>query len=226
MRRYIYQAIAIFLLFLPLQGKGLPYLCNYNIKNGLPDNSVNCITQDSNGYIWAGTSNGLARFDGLLFTVFKHNRDDSSTIANNNIHTFLANKHGLYFSTDLGVDFYNSGDNTFHHCEFPGQKGYKRIITMAETSAGMFATDYSGQLYRIEGTTFWNISPKFKVYAVAAMGAPEKPNISLPRPTTSYCCCRPTRNAYWPLPRPRSRLQPTTWFTTASDKAAYTRAMA
>ena len=174
MRRYIYQAIAIFLLFLPLQGKGQPYLCNYNIKNGLPDNSVNCITQDSNGYIWAGTSNGLARFDGLLFTVFKHNRDDASTIANNNIHTFLANKHGLYFSTDLGVDFYNSGDNTFHHCEFPGQKGYKRIVTMAETSAGMFATDYSGQLYRIEGTTFWNISPKFKVYAVAAMGAPGK----------------------------------------------------
>ncbi len=170
MRRYIYQAIAIFMLFLPLQGKGQPYLCNYDIKNGLPDNSVNCITQDRNSYIWVGTSNGLARFDGLLFSVFKHNRDDASTIANNNIHTFLANKHGLYFSTDLGVDFYSNDDNTFHHCAFPGQTGYKRITTMAETSAGMFATDEKGRLFRIEGTTFWNISPKFKVYAVAAMG--------------------------------------------------------
>ena len=170
MFRAIHIAIAILMLFLPLQGKGQANLCNYDIKNGLPDNSVNCITQDRNGYIWVGTSNGLARFDGLLFTVFRHNRHDASTIANNNIHASYSDTRGIYISTDLGVDFYSNSDNKFHHCAFPGQKAYKHVITMATTSYGLFATDETGQLYRAEGTTFKRVRPDLRVYAVTAMG--------------------------------------------------------
>ncbi len=170
MSRAIYQVIAIIMLLLPLQGKGQTNLHNYDIRNGLPDNSVNCITQDRNGYIWVGTSNGLARFDGLLFTVFKHSRYDNSSIANNNIHACHADKRGLYFSTDLGVDFYSNSDDKFHHCAFPGQKAYKRIVTMATTSSGLFATDETGQLYHVEGTTFKRIRPDLRVYSITAMG--------------------------------------------------------
>ncbi len=157
------------MLFLPLQGKGQSYLCNYDIKNGLPDNSVNCITQDSKGYIWVGTSNGLARFDGLLFTKFRHKRNDTTTIANNNIHAFHAVKQGLYLSTDLGVDFYSNADNKFHHCAFSGQNGYQHIIAMTETNAGLFATDYNGSLYRVEGTTLRHIRLNLRVYALASL---------------------------------------------------------
>lgn len=142
---------------------------NYNIKNGLPDNSVNCITQDQTGFVWAGTANGLTRFDGLFFTVFKHDHADASTIANNNIHALFTNKHGLYISTDLGVDFYSNSDNLFHHCAFPGQTGYKRIITIASTGKGLFATDETGRLYSVSGTTFRRVRPDMRVYAIAAM---------------------------------------------------------
>src|SRR5215472_3275799 len=39
-------------------------------ENGLPDNSVTAIAQTPDGYLWIGTYNGLARFDGVRFVTF------------------------------------------------------------------------------------------------------------------------------------------------------------
>jgi len=38
--------------------------------DGLPQNSVNALAQTRDGYLWIGTSGGLARFDGVLFRTF------------------------------------------------------------------------------------------------------------------------------------------------------------
>jgi diguanylate cyclase (GGDEF)-like protein len=43
---------------------------NWNSENGLPQVSVLTITQDATGYLWIGTQNAIARFDGVRFTVF------------------------------------------------------------------------------------------------------------------------------------------------------------
>src|SRR5918994_1708166 len=40
-------------------------------RNGLPQGSVQAITQTKDGYLWIGTRDGLARFDGVTFTVFR-----------------------------------------------------------------------------------------------------------------------------------------------------------
>jgi signal transduction histidine kinase/ligand-binding sensor domain-containing protein len=42
------------------------------VEDGLPDNFVNQIVQDKNGYLWAGTAAGLARFDSLSFKEYRH----------------------------------------------------------------------------------------------------------------------------------------------------------
>jgi len=42
----------------------------FSVRNGLPTNAVHYITQDNHGYIWAGTSNGLIRYDGYNFLTF------------------------------------------------------------------------------------------------------------------------------------------------------------
>src|SRR5881396_1759174 len=42
----------------------------WTTENGLPQNSVNAILQTRDGYLWIGTFGGLARFDGVKFTVF------------------------------------------------------------------------------------------------------------------------------------------------------------
>ena len=42
---------------------------NYSIKDGLPSNYITDIIQDSKGYIWFGTQNGVSKFDGYNFRI-------------------------------------------------------------------------------------------------------------------------------------------------------------
>ena len=91
-------------------------ICSYGIKQGLPDNTVNCIAQDNRGFIWTGTSNGLAQFDGMFFTLFRYGNNETTSISNNNVHSLLSTNHGLYVATDYCVDYYNYKDSKFHRC--------------------------------------------------------------------------------------------------------------
>ncbi len=53
----------------------------YSVEHGLPNSDVNAILQDSRGFIWFGTSGGLARFDGYEFTPYKHNPADTNSLS-------------------------------------------------------------------------------------------------------------------------------------------------
>src|SRR4051812_35446883 len=50
-------------------------MSSWHTEDGLPENTITCIAQGADGYIWFGTFHGLARFDGVRFTVF----DESNT---------------------------------------------------------------------------------------------------------------------------------------------------
>jgi ligand-binding sensor domain-containing protein len=52
-------------------------------ENGLPNNQIQCIYQDSKGWIWIGTSQGLSRFDGYSFVNFLSKPDDSTSLKGN-----------------------------------------------------------------------------------------------------------------------------------------------
>ena len=57
---------------LPFSGvANTPRFVNYSAADGLPSNSVYAITQDAEGFLWIGTGNGLARFDGSSFQVWQ-----------------------------------------------------------------------------------------------------------------------------------------------------------
>jgi ligand-binding sensor domain-containing protein len=43
---------------------------DFTVDDGLPDNTVNAVTQTDNGLLWVGTESGLASFDGRTFTRF------------------------------------------------------------------------------------------------------------------------------------------------------------
>jgi len=53
---------------------------HYTLKDGLSQSTANYITQDSKGFIWIGTQDGLNRFDGYTFTHFKHNPNDPTML--------------------------------------------------------------------------------------------------------------------------------------------------
>lgn len=110
---------------------------SYGIKQGLPDNTVNCIAQDNRGFVWTGTTNGLAQFDGLFFRLFRYSNTDTTTISNNNVQSLLSTDAGMYVASDFGVDFYSYSDIRFHRSQIIGlRKTCHSFISLTKTKSG------------------------------------------------------------------------------------------
>ncbi len=79
---------------------------HYNINNGLSQNTVRCILQDKTGFMWFGTKDGLSRFDGKAFKIFKFSPDGD--LKNNVFHHILEDKNGnIWVATEGGIYIYN-----------------------------------------------------------------------------------------------------------------------
>lgn len=73
------------------------------IENGLSNNSITCIYKDSQGFIWIGTTDGLNRYDGYNFVIYKHNPADLNSISDNFISTIVEDYSGnLWIGTQGG----------------------------------------------------------------------------------------------------------------------------
>ncbi|BAV05415.1 Signal transduction histidine kinase [Filimonas lacunae] len=82
---------------------------HYQVENGLSNNAVICMLQDSSHYMWMGTKDGLNRFDGYRFKVFRHNVKSNTSIGSNFIHCLQEDKRGiLWIGTDKGIYRYNA----------------------------------------------------------------------------------------------------------------------
>lgn len=65
-----YIAFLVLLLTTALPGSAINPYRRYDVRNGLSDNSVKDICQDSRGYMWFATKDGFNRFNGYRFDVF------------------------------------------------------------------------------------------------------------------------------------------------------------
>jgi len=75
------------------------------IEKGLSQNSVLTILQDDDDYIWLGTWDGLNKFDGYEFTIFRPQRGNPKSISNETIHCLYQDKNGfLWIGTDDGLN--------------------------------------------------------------------------------------------------------------------------
>jgi ligand-binding sensor domain-containing protein/signal transduction histidine kinase len=87
---------------------------SYQVEKGLSNNTVTCSLQDKRGFMWFGTKDGLNRFDGLGFKVFRQIAGDSNSIGNNSITQLLQDKHGvLWAGTERGLYMYNEEKENF-----------------------------------------------------------------------------------------------------------------
>ncbi len=74
-----------------------------SVRNGLSSNIINDIQKDRYGYMWFATEDGLNRFDGKDFTVYRHKKGDSTSLGSNEITClFEDNKGILWIGTSGG----------------------------------------------------------------------------------------------------------------------------
>jgi ligand-binding sensor domain-containing protein len=74
----------------------------WTTANGLPQNTVNGITQTPNGYLWLATFDGLARFDGVRFTIFDKG-NSKGIVSNRFVAVFAAKDGAVWAATENGV---------------------------------------------------------------------------------------------------------------------------
>ena len=89
----------------------------YGSHEGLSQSVVNCVIQDSKGFIWAGTQDGLNRFDGYSFKIYKPDIEDSTSISHNHIWIIVEDsKKNLWLGTyGGGLNFYDYNNDKFFH---------------------------------------------------------------------------------------------------------------
>ena len=84
-------------------------------KDGLSQNRVYSIVQDKFGFIWIGTEDGLNRYDGYEFKVYKNIPGDSTSLITNFVLTLCAAKNGnIWIGGDHGLSEFNYDRETFN----------------------------------------------------------------------------------------------------------------
>ena len=84
-----------------------------HISKGLSQNTVTCILQDRDGFMWFGTRNGLNRYDGVLFKEYYRKRNDSIVTSPGYINCIYEDRSGiLWAGTREGglIRYYKEGD--------------------------------------------------------------------------------------------------------------------
>ena len=81
---------------------------------GLSQSWVKSICQDKYGFMWFGTNDGLNKYDGYTFTVYKNDPHDEGTISNNGISSIYEDKKGnLWIGTENGLNLYDRDKDRF-----------------------------------------------------------------------------------------------------------------
>lgn len=113
-----------------------------SLEEGLSQGIVNVILQDRQGFIWFGTQDGLNRYDGYNFKVYKSNSEDPASLSDNWIESLFEDKDGyIWIGTyQGGLNKYDPLTDTFTHFIFnpnnPASIGSGTIYAILQDRSG------------------------------------------------------------------------------------------
>ncbi len=121
-------------------------LDNWQGPQGLPESAVQAMAHTPDGYLWVGTQEGLARFDGVRFTVF--DRESEPALGSSEIFALLADRRGrLWIGTQAGLTVLENGH--FTRVKGPGALADGYIRAFAEGKNGRFWVGTANGLFEI-----------------------------------------------------------------------------
>jgi len=121
------------------------------VNQGLSQGSVVCILQDSQGFMWFGTQDGLNRFDGYSFTVFKSSPADSASLNDNFVVTIAEDSSKTLFAGTLNnprtLNRFDRVTETFSHIPSDSvDLRYARVGSVFSTYEDPSGTRWSGKI--------------------------------------------------------------------------------
>ena len=181
-------------IFVSFSVIGMLFAGNRDIKfdhlsmdQGLSQNTVVCILQDSQGFMWFGSDEGLNRYDGYDFKTYYHDANDPGSLSQNRIKSLCEDRYGV-----LWIGTYGGGLNKFIPEEEkftrytsdpnnPGTLSDNSVISIYEDSSGiLWIGTYSGL------NKFDRAKGKFTSYRPEKIDA-DDPDIFITNWITSIC---------------------------------------
>lgn len=161
---------------LPLQAAEL-HSRSINSGNGLPDNNVRNVAIDRQGFLWLGTPNGLYRYDGYFFTLFRHDQEANALLYTNHINGLMSLSSGLMLVRQQGdlYSLYDVDKGKWLDMSVLGKRPQFRYYAEVDSTLWLWEENGAAVAYRYaEGEL------KYELYNSADVPHPE-------RETEGYC---------------------------------------
>ncbi|WP_431635874.1 two-component regulator propeller domain-containing protein [Dyella sp. KULCS107] len=119
-----------------------PQFRRYGLADGLPGPMVYTVVQDHQGAMWFGTTGGIGRYDGVGFTVFRHDVDDPHSLPNNQVYTLYVDHSGRLWAGGVsgGLSRYEPASDGFtnwqHDDADPASLAHDEVWSIAQTPDG------------------------------------------------------------------------------------------
>lgn len=144
-----------------------------SISDGLSQMSVVSMVQDEDGYMWFGTRDGLNRYDGKEFNIFRNDIEDTLSISDNYIKVMISDgMGGLWIGTANGLNHYDSTDDSFHrYFVNPGQRtgNSNEINSLCLTGETLFIGTYKGLYTMKDGRISKVPGMEHRIYSTVEM---------------------------------------------------------
>lgn len=137
-----------------------PYFYNLSVADGLPSSHVYKIVEDRRGYIWIGTRDGLARYDGTGFRVWRHDPNDADSLASNDVPAVYADHDNrIWIGGDDGLSVLDpAAGGRFTHYRHdknePASLSTNDVWAITgDTSGTIWVGGYGGDIDRLDPHT-------------------------------------------------------------------------
>lgn len=177
--------IAVLLLLSPFSGKAeilgestFRYTFQtFSSRDGLPNDEVQALLQDSMGYIWIGTRAGLYRYDGYSVKTFANNLAQPDRFTSNYIYTLAEDRQNrLWIGTENGLNIMDLTTGHIRKIIFRGERGYNIIRSLlcdrrgnmwiGTDAALLFCAAGDDRFRRLSAVERWGDLPRSSVHAL------------------------------------------------------------
>lgn len=121
-----------FTIITAIQASGQSYqFRRLSVDDGLSQSAIFASFQDNEGFMWFGTLDGLNRYDGHSFEVFRNDPDDSSSLGNNEIFSLTdCPDNNLWIGTANGINVYDPELRSFSYYHIPDERNGAKMINV------------------------------------------------------------------------------------------------